>query len=254
MDATDPARVWAAWHPSQAGVFPCIFLAAAREAGDGGRMSESVHRFTSREEIVHAITHGVGALLGVAGLVLLVVWAARFGDAWQVTGGAIFGATLVLLYAASTLYHAVRHARWKALLQKCDHAAIFLLIAGTCTPFALVTLRGPWGWSLLGIMWGLALIGATLKFWLAGRFNVGSTLFYLGMGWLVLVAWKPLAAALPPGGLGWVIAGGACYSLGTIFYLWERLPYHHAVWHGWVLAGSACHWVAVFGFVIAGPA
>lgn len=217
-------------------------------------MSASDRRYSAREELVHALTHGVGALLGVAGLVLLVVGAARWGDAWQITAGAIFGATLVLLYAASTLYHAARGARWKARLQKCDHAAIFLLIAGTYTPFALVTLRGPWGWSLLGIVWGLALVGATLKFWFAGRGNVVSTLLYLGMGWLMLVAWKPLAAALPAGGLAWVIAGGACYSLGTIFYLWERLPYHHAVWHGWVLAGSACHWVAVFGFVIAGPA
>lgn len=203
-----------------------------------------------REELANAVTHGIGTLLGGAGLVLLVVRAARWGDAWQVTSTAVFGFTLVLLYGASTLYHSLQTERLRPLMQRVDHAAIFLLIAGTYTPFLLVTLRGPWGWSLFGVVWGLALIGVVLKFWFAGRFRVLSTVVYLVMGWMVIVAVKPLLAALHPGGLAWLVAGGLAYSFGTIFYLWRSLPYHHALWHGFVLAGSACHWVAVYGYVV----
>jgi hemolysin III len=209
-----------------------------------------MHTYSASEENAHAVTHGVGAALSVAGLALLVVYSARNGDVWHVASSAIFGATLVLLYSASTLYHSFRSGRAQQLLQKFDHAAIFLLIAGTYTPFALVTLRGPWGWSLFGIVWGLAAAGVALKFWFAGRFRLASTLLYLGMGWLVVIALKPLAAALPRAGLVWLFAGGACYTAGTVFYLARRLPYHHAVWHLWVLAGSACHWVAVFVYVV----
>jgi hemolysin III len=206
--------------------------------------------YNDREELANSLTHGVGALLSVAGLVLMVVFAARHGDAWHVVSTAIFGTTLVLLYTASTLYHSLRGDQLKVLLQKFDHAAIFLLIAGTYTPFVLVTLRGPWGWSLFGVIWGLAVAGVTIKFWLAGRFRVISTLIYLAMGWLVLVAIKPLAASLPAGGMKLLVAGGLCYTGGAAFYLWKRLPYHHAIWHLWVLAGSACHWAAVFCHVL----
>lgn len=209
----------------------------------------TVSRYSVGEEIAHAVTHGIGAALSVAGLVLLLVRASVSGDAWSVTGVAIFGSTLLLLYLASTIYHSVRSDRAKRLLQKFDHAAIYLLIAGTYTPFVLVTLRGPWGWSLFGVVWGLAVAGVVFKFRFAGRFDVLSTLVYIVMGWLVLIAFKPLTAALPGPGLAWLVAGGLCYSLGTIFYLWERLPYHHAIWHLWVLGGSACHWAAVFRYV-----
>lgn len=202
------------------------------------------------EEIANRLTHGAGAALGVAGLVLLVVSSARNGDAWHVVSTAIFGATLVLLYTASTLYHSFSGERARRLLRKFDHAAIFLLIAGTYTPFVLVTLRGPWGWSLFGVVWGLALVGVAMKFWFAGRFRVVSTLVYLGMGWLVLIALKPLVAALPAGGMKLLVAGGLCYTGGAVFYLWKRLPYHHAIWHVFVLGGSACHWAAVFCHVV----
>ena len=202
------------------------------------------------EERANTLTHAMGIALSVAGLIALVVASARHGDAWQVTSTAIFGASLVLLYTASTLYHAFRAARAKRILQRLDHAAIFLLIAGTYTPFVLVTLRGPWGWSLFGVVWCLALVGITLKFRFAGRFNLASTAIYLVMGWLVLIPLKPLLAALPPAGFAWLLAGGACYSFGTIFYLWRRLPYHHAIWHVWVLAGSTCQWIAVYGYVV----
>jgi hemolysin III len=206
--------------------------------------------YTEREELANSLTHGLGAVLSVAGLVLMVVFAGRHGDAWHVVSTAIFGTTLVLLYTASTLYHSLRGEQLKVLLQKFDHAAIFLLIAGSYTPFVLVTLRGPWGWNLFGVVWGLAVAGVTIKFWLAGRFKLLSTLIYVAMGWLVMVAIKPLVAALPSGGMKLLVAGGLCYTGGAVFYLWKRLPYHHAIWHLWVLAGSACHWAAVFVYVL----
>ena len=210
----------------------------------------SAPSYSRREETANQLTHAVGAGLGVVGLVLLVVTAHRHGDAWHVVSTAIFGVMLVLLYTASTLYHSFKAERTRHLLQKFDHAAIFLLIAGTYTPFVLVTLRGPWGWSLFGVEWGLAILGVGLKFWFAGRFRLVSTLIYLLMGWLVLVAIKPLLAALPAGGVKLLVAGGLCYTGGAVFYLWKRLPYHHAIWHLFVLGGSACHWAAVFLYVI----
>jgi len=206
--------------------------------------------YTAREQLANTLTHGVGAVAGLAGLVLLLVASVRHGDTWHVVSSAIFGVTLVVLYAASTVYHGFGDERLGPLLQKFDHAAIFLLIAGTYTPFTLVTLRGPWGWSLFGVVWGLALVGVILKFWFAGRFRLFSTLIYLAMGWLVMIAIKPLVAALPAGGLKLLVAGGLCYTGGAAFYLWKRLPYHHAIWHLFVLGGSACHWAAVYCFVV----
>lgn len=206
--------------------------------------------YSPGEELANRLTHGLGALFSVAGLVLMVVFSARYGDVWQVVSTAIFGATLVMLYTASTLYHSVQDERRKVLLQKFDHAAIFLLIAGSYTPFVLVTLRGPWGWSLFGVVWGLAIAGVALKFWYAGRFKLLSTLLYVAMGWLVLIALKPLMATLPIGGLQLLVAGGLCYTGGAVFYLWRRLPYNHAIWHLFVLGGSACHWSAVFCYVV----
>ncbi len=208
--------------------------------------------YSPGEERANRLTHGVGALFSMAGLVLMVVFSARYGDAWQVVSTAIYGATLVLLYTASTLYHSFQDERRKVLLQKFDHAAIFLLIAGSYTPFALVTLRGPWGWSLFGVVWALAIAGVALKFWYAGRFKLLSTLLYVGMGWLVMIALKPLMAVLPVGGLQLLVVGGLCYTGGAGFYLWRGLPYNHAIWHIFVLGGSACHWVAVFRYVVPG--
>ncbi len=206
--------------------------------------------YPPKEELANRLTHGFGAALSVAGLILLVVYAARLGTAWHIVSTAIFGSTLVLLYTSSTLYHSFRGERTRQLLQKFDHAAIFLLIAGTYTPFTLVTLRGPWGWSLFGIVWGLALVGVSLKFWFAGRFRLASTIIYLGMGWLVMVAIKPLLAALPAGGMRLLVAGGLCYTGGAVFYLWKQLPYQHAIWHLFVLGGSTCHWAAIFLHVV----
>ncbi len=205
--------------------------------------------FTVGEEIAHSITHGVGAALSVAGLVLLVVRAAASGDPWRVVSFAIFGTTLVLLYTASTLYHALTPKRAKSVFNVLDHAFIYLLIAGTYTPFLLVSLRGAWGWSLFGIVWGLTIAGGVFKVWFTGRFRLLSTLLYVGLGWLCVIAIKPMLANVPPAGLAWLLAGGVAYTGGTVFYLWRRLHYSHAVWHLFVLAGSFCHFVAVYGYL-----
>ena len=199
-----------------------------------------------REELANAISHGIGVGLSIAGLVLLIVRAALHGDAWQVVSGAIFGASLTILYLASTIYHAVPQGNWKQRLRIMDHTAIYLLIAGTYTPFVLVTLRGAWGWTLFGIIWGLAVLGIAFKLIFRTRFELLSTLFYLAMGWMVIIAVKPMLNALPLEGLLWLAAGGIAYSLGVIFYVWEKLPFNHAIWHGFVMAGSILHFFAVW--------
>ncbi len=200
------------------------------------------------EEAVNSLTHGLGALLATVGLVVLAVAAARHGTARAFVGCVVFGTTLVFLYASSTLYHAVPHARAKAVLRVLDHSAIFLLIAGTYTPFTLVSLWGPWGWSLFGVVWGLALAGITLRLALRRRPTALFVALYLGMGWCVMVAAKPLLAAVAPGGIALLAAGGLAYSVGVVFYV-SRRPYHHAIWHAFVLAGSAFHYAAVLLYV-----
>jgi hemolysin III len=201
---------------------------------------------TRGEEIANAISHGAGFVMGLAALPLLVIAAARREDVWQVVAGAIYATTLVLLYSASTLYHALP-SRFpaKRVFRGLDHGAIYLLIAGTYTPFALGALRGPWGWSILGIIWGLALGGIVLKMGLGFRYPRLSTAVYLLMGWLIVVAVRPLYLALGPVGMAWIAAGGLSYTVGVYFYSRDHLHYRHFVWHLFVLAGSACHLVAV---------
>jgi hemolysin III len=202
------------------------------------------------EEVAHSVTHGIGLLASVAGLVVLLVLAAGTRDPWRIATCAVYASTLVLLYAASTLYHALSATRARSVLRVLDHSAIFLLIAGTYTPFALVSLRGPWGWTLFGIVWGLALLGVTVKAVFGTRWPILSTGLYICMGWVVLVAVKPLVAHVPPGGIAWLAAGGLAYTVGVVFYAWTRLRYSHAVWHLFVLAGSLCHYVAVLLYVV----
>jgi hemolysin III len=208
---------------------------------------EAARRPSRGEEIANSVTHGVGAVLALAGLVVLAVSASRHGSVRAVVGCTVFGAALVFLYSASTLYHSVPAARTraKAVLRVLDHSAIFLLIAGTYTPFTLVSLRGPWGWWLFGVVWAAAVAGITLRLVLRRRPTVLFVALYLAMGWCVVVAAKPLAAALAPAGIALLAAGGAAYSVGVAFYASRRLPYAHAIWHGFVLAGSACHFAAV---------
>ncbi len=202
------------------------------------------------EEVAHTLTHGVGLVLSIAGLVILVAAAHLRGDVWHVIGCSVFGVTLVMLYAASTFYHGVRSQPVKRVLQRLDHAAIFLLIAGTYTPFTLVSLRGDWGWALLALVWGLALLGIILEAVPSRPVRGLSLTLYLGMGWLAVIAVGPLLRSLDWDGVVLLIVGGLIYTLGVLFYAWSRLPYNHAVWHLFVLAGSACHFSCVFGYVI----
>ena len=208
--------------------------------------------YTLGEEIAHSVIHGVGIVLSIGGLAVLVAFAALHGDAWSIVGSSIFGATLVLAYTASTVYHAIpgTFQRAKKVLRVLDHAAIYLLIAGTYTPFTLVNLRGPWGWTLFAVVWGMAVAGIIYKALLIGRWRVLSVGFYVAMGWLVLIAARPLGQSVAFGGLVLLIAGGVVYTAGVAFYAWARLPYHHAIWHGFVLAGSILHFFAVLLYVI----
>jgi hemolysin III len=205
--------------------------------------------YTRREELANSLTHGAGIVASVVALVVLVVLAARTGAA-AVVGASVFGASLVLLYTASTLYHAVRSPKAKARLKVLDHCAIYLLIAGSYTPFLLLALRGRWGWSLLGVIWGLALAGVVFKLFWTGRFPRISTGIYLGMGWLIVIAAVPMVRALSPTTLAWLVAGGLAYTVGTVFYHNRRIPYAHAVWHLFVLAGSVSHAVALGGYIV----
>lgn len=199
-----------------------------------------------REEIANSITHGVALVASVAAIPVLLLASAGARDAWQITGSAIFGATLVLMYAASTLYHAVPFPRAKGVLRMIDHGAIYLLIAGSYTPFMLGALRGPVGWTLLVTIWSLAFVGILAKCVWRFKYRRLSTALYLGMGWMAVIALRPMMTHLSAAGLAWIVAGGLFYTVGVVFYTTDwRLRYGHAVWHGFVAAGSACHFCAV---------
>jgi hemolysin III len=209
-------------------------------------------RYSLGEEIAHSVTHGVGVVLSIAGLAVLVAFAALRGDAWHIVSCSVFGATLVLAYTASTVYHAIpgTFVRAKQVLRVIDHSAIFLLIAGTYTPFCLVNLRGPWGWTLFGIVWGLAVLGIVFKATLLGRWKVLSVVAYVAMGWLVMIAARPLGRSVALGGIVLLVAGGVAYTAGVAFYAAGRMKYHHAVWHFFVLTGSALHFFSVLFYVV----
>ncbi len=201
------------------------------------------------EEIANSLTHGFGLALSLGGFVALIVVAALHGSVLSIVSCGVYGATLVCLYAASTVYHTLRAPRWKRVLKIVDHSCIYLLIAGTYTPFTLVALRGSWGWTLFGMVWTLALGGIVFKLWFVDRFPTASTVFYLMMGWLVVIAVKPITSAVPVPALLWLLAGGLSYSAGVVFFAMPRLRYSHAVWHGFVLAGSIFHYVAILQYV-----
>lgn len=203
----------------------------------------------TREEFANAMTHGLGATAALAGGAVLITLAARFGDGWQLIGATVFGLCLLLLYIASTLYHAIQEPVAKARLKVLDHCAIYLLIAGTYTPFTLIGLRGALGWWLFAAIWTLAVAGVVFKLFFTGRFKLLSTLIYVAMGWLVLAAIVPVFRALDGWTFGWLLAGGACYTLGTFFYHRPSMRYSHAVWHMFVIAGSVCHYVSVMAQV-----
>lgn len=205
--------------------------------------------YSVAEEIVNSLSHGIGALLSIAGLVVLIVFASLYGNSWHIVSFAIYGSTLIVLYAASTLYHSIPQPTLKKVLMKLDHAAIFLLIAGTYTPFVLVSLRGAWGWTLFGIVWALAIAGVTIKSITIFRFRKVSVVVYLFMGWLGLVAIKELVTAVPLHSLTLLIIGGICYTTGVIFYAWRKMPFNHGIWHAFVLCGSILHFFSVLGIL-----
>lgn len=204
----------------------------------------------SIEELANAITHGVGFAFSIIGFVVLLVLALMNGGRWQIAGCAIYGVTLVSLYAASTFYHGVSSPRLKRALLIFDHCAIYLLIAGTYTPFLLVNLRGSWGWSLFGVMWGLAISGVLFKLWFVDHYPILSTSFYVLMGWVGVVAAKPVLTHIPATGLLWLVIGAGMYMLGVVFYAIRKIPFNHVIWHLFVMAGSACHYVAILYAVI----
>ena len=205
--------------------------------------------YSRAEEIASSLSHALGIVLGIAGLAVLAAFATLHGGTSRIVSVSIYGTTLILLFTASTLYHAVPNPRAKPILRVLDHSAIFLLIAGTYTPFALISLRGPWGWSLFAIVWTLAIIGIALELRHV-RNRLVAALLYLGMGWVGIVAIKPMLANIEPGGLWLLFAGGLCYTLGVPFYLWKRLPYNHALWHLFVLAGSVLQFFSVLLYVL----
>jgi hemolysin III len=201
--------------------------------------------YTRGEEIANSITHGIGTALSIAGLTLLVVLALIYGDAWRVVSFSIYGGSLILLYLASTLYHSLQYPKIKRVLRKFDHASIYILIAGTYTPFLLISLRGSFGWTFFALIWGLAAAGVVWKMFFVGKWEVLATMIYILMGWMCVFFFRDMASAIPPLGVTMLIAGGVVYTLGVIFYAWQKLPYNHAIWHLFVLGGSACHFIAI---------
>ncbi len=209
----------------------------------------SLNQYTAREEIANGITHGIGVLLSIAGLVALIIMASFHGDVWHIVSFSIFGSTLIILYSASTLYHSISNPLLKIQLKKFDHSAIFLLIAGTYTPFLLVHLRDTLGWSLFGVIWALAATGIVIKLFYIQRIKKLSIGLYLFMGWLCLSVMQELTSTLPPASFSLLIIGGVFYTAGVVFYSWKKLPYHHAVWHLFVLGGSISHFFSILNSV-----
>ena len=208
-----------------------------------------MNEYSPREEEINIISHAIGFMLSIIALVLLVIHATAFGDVWHIVSVSIFGVSLIVLYAASTLYHSAKQQELRNRLKIFDHSAIYVLIAGTYTPFALITLNGTKGWVIFGISWGMALIGIILKLFFTGKYKSISTLMYILMGWMIVFAIKPLIDSLPLDGLHWLIAGGVSYTIGAVLYSIKKIKFNHAIFHMLVLIGSVCHFVSVFLYV-----
>ena len=215
-----------------------------------GHMETDIGSYNFSEEIANSITHGVGIVLAIAALGILTAFAGAYGNVWHMVSVSIYGATLVLLYSASTLYHSIQTPHIKGIFQVLDHAAIYLLIAGTYTPYTLVSLHGPWGWWLLGVIWGLAVLGVLFQVSRMRRWHAVSLSLYIGMGWVVVVAIKPLFLSVATGGIVFLVLGGLAYTAGVLFYCWKKLKYHHAIWHLFVLAGSILHFFSILFYVV----
>ena len=207
-------------------------------------------QYSPLEEKTNIISHAIGFVLGIIALVLMVVRASTYGNAWHIVSVSIFGASLICLYAASTIYHSARDPKIRGRLRVFDHATIYVLIAGTYTPFVLVTLKGWVGWVIFGVSWTMALVGITLKLFYTGKYNLLSTLMYVFMGWIIVFAIKPLINSLSADGLWWLMAGGVAYTVGAILYSINKIKLNHAIFHMFVLLGSFCHFVSVYFYVL----
>ncbi len=215
-------------------------------------MAEHYHLITysEEEELANRLTHSVAAVLSMIGLVILVIAAARTGDPYRIVSSAIFAGTLSLFYIISTLYHTIRSPKVRYIFRVLDHVGIYLVIAGSYTPFTLVSLREGHGWTLFGVVWALAIIGAIFKAFMTHRLAFLAPVFYIGLGWLIVVDLEGLLTMVPTKGVLWLLAGGLCYTVGILFYAIDRIPYNHAIWHVFVIAGSCCHYLAVLWYVV----
>ncbi len=216
------------------------------------KTKKEIKYYSPIEEKINIVSHAAGFILSIVALVFLVTHANRHGGVWHIVSFSIFGTSLILLYAASTFYHSAKNPELRNRLKIIDHASIYVLIAGTYTPFTLVTLKGAIGWVIFGISWGMALTGIILKLFFTGRYNLISTLMYVLMGWLIVFAIKPLINNLPSGGLPWLVAGGISYTIGAILYSIKQIKFNHAIFHMFVLMGSFCHFMSVFFYVLPG--
>lgn len=210
----------------------------------------NTYTYSRKEEIANAITHGIGAILSVIGLIVLIVFSSMRGTSWHIVSFTIYGASMLLLYANSTMVHSLKEGKAKDVFEFLDHSSIYIFIAGTYTPFLLLAVRGVFGWTLFGIIWGIALLGVLFKIFFVKRFLYMSTIFYIGMGWLIVTAWGPLTQAVPSTGMTLLVTGGLLYTLGTVFYVWRAFPFHHAIWHLFVLAGSVMHFFAILLYLL----
>lgn len=208
------------------------------------------HIFSKGEEIANAITHGIGAVLSIAGLVVLIVSASVYGNVWHVVSFTIFGATMVILYMSSTMVHALPHGKAKDLFEIFDHASIYLFIAGSYTPFTFLVIQGTLGWTMFGIIWGLAIAGTVFKAYFVKKYLFTSTILYIAMGWMVTLGWNQIVANLNSNGVILFAVGGVCYTLGAVFYVWRGFKFHHAVWHLFVIAGTATHFFCVLLYLL----
>lgn len=208
------------------------------------------HTFSKGEEIANSITHGIGALLSIAALVILIVYSSIYGNAWHVVSFTLFGATMVLLYFSSTLVHSFPRGKVKNLFEVFDHSSIYFFIAGTYTPFLFLAIKGWLGWTLFGIVWGLAIGGTVFKAFFVKKYLFTSTILYVVMGWLIVFAWSKLVENVHPNGILLLVIGGILYTVGAVFYVWRGFKFHHAVWHLFVLAGTATHFFAVLFYLL----
>jgi hemolysin III len=221
-------------------------------AGGGALMSQRYHliAYSTEEELANRLTHFAAAILSFIGLVVLTVAASRTGDPYRIVSSVVFCGSLCAFYIISTIYHTVRSPRIHYLFRVLDHAGIFLVIAGSYTPFTLVSLRSGHGWALFGVIWGLAITGAIFKSFMTHRLAFLAPVFYIGLGWFIVVDLNELLTLVPFKGVIWLIAGGLCYTFGIIFYAIDRIPFNHAIWHVFVIAGSLCHYIAVLCYVV----